>query len=148
MTTMSEMKPTFEDGREAQFREMMQQLAQLQAKYKGVRGELLAKVHEEFLSLKPSGVKAPASAAPLSVARAPAPMPEPAPAKAKRDPAPAAPPAPAVLAPPPAAVATIAKGKAANLAPEKILPSCRLCGRGMKLEGSNLVCAKGHTRSA
>ena len=54
MGSVTAMKATFEDGREAQFQEMMQQLSALQAKYKGVRGELLAKVREEFEKLKPS----------------------------------------------------------------------------------------------
>ena len=54
MGSVTAMKATFEDGREAQFQEMMQQLSALQAKYKGVRGELLAKVREEFEKLKPT----------------------------------------------------------------------------------------------
>ena len=54
MGSVTVMKATFEDGKEAQFQEMMQQLSALQAKYKGVRGELLAKVREEFEKLKPS----------------------------------------------------------------------------------------------
>lgn len=110
MNAMTDVKLSFEDGREAQFREMMEQLALLQSKYKGVRGELLARVHDEFLKLKPSAPAAPplAAAPAVSVARTP------------------------------------------SAAPEKILPSCRLCGRGMKVNGSegNLICAKGHTRLA
>ena len=49
------MKATFEDGRQAQFQEMMQHLTQLQSKYKGVRGELLAKVREELERCRPGG---------------------------------------------------------------------------------------------
>lgn len=102
MASMTEMKPAFDEGREAQFREMMQQLAQLQAKYKGVRGELLSKVRDELSKLKPSA----------AIARAPAAV--------------------------------------AALSPEKILPSCRVCGRGMRVNGSEgtLICQNGHTRLA
>lgn len=53
MKKVNDMKDSFE-GREAQFQEMMEQLSHLQAKYKGVRGELLAKVREEFEKLKPT----------------------------------------------------------------------------------------------
>ncbi|MDP1828842.1 MAG: hypothetical protein Q8L48_36615 [Archangium sp.] len=107
MTSMTEMKPTFDDGREAQYREMMQQLALLQSKYKGVRGELLQKVREEFVKLKPS-------------AASPAGTPTAAPSPVR-----------------------------AVLAPDKILPSCRLCGRGMKLNGtSGFICSNGHIRAA
>lgn len=105
MGSMTVMKATFEDGREAQFQEMMQQLTQLQGKYKGVRGELLAKVREEFERLKPTR--------PTTLRVAPPPPPTPSTA-------------------------------------QKMLPSCRMCGRGMKLneaEGT-LVCEKGHSRPA
>jgi len=118
MGSMTVMKATFEDGRETQFQEMMQQLTLMQAKYKGVRGELLAKVREELERLKP--VK------PGGLRVAPPPPPTPA-------------------SPVPAQKVT------AKLAPEKILPSCRVCGRGMKLSASNdgsLVCERGHTRPA
>ena len=127
MGSMTVMKATFEDGRETQFQEMMQQLTLMQAKYKGVRGELLAKVREELERLKP--VK------PGGLRVAPPPPPTPAP------PTPA--PAPAVPAP--------VQKVIAKLAPDKILPSCRVCGRGMKLSASNdgsLVCERGHTRPA
>jgi len=40
-------------GREMQFQEMMQALAALESRYKGVRGELLKKVREEFSKLEP-----------------------------------------------------------------------------------------------
>jgi hypothetical protein len=121
---MTVMKATFEDGRETQFQEMMQQLTLMQAKYKGVRGELLAKVREELERLKP--VKPGLRVAP--------------------------PPPPTPAAPTPAPVAAAPAQKVtAKLAPEKILPSCRVCGRGMKLSASNdgsLVCERGHTRPA
>lgn len=96
MKVISEMKGTIDDGRELQFEAMMEQLASMQAKYKGVRGELLAKVREELMRLKP--VRS----------------------------APATPPPP----------------------PEKVLPSCRVCGRTMKRNGpeGSLVCEKGHIR--
>ncbi len=68
MTILTNTKLTFEDGREAQYQEMMQGLAKLQGKYKGVRGELLAKVSEELAKLKPAGgPSAPVSAAPCRV---------------------------------------------------------------------------------
>ena len=103
MNSVNVMKATFEDGREAQYQEMMQELARMQAKYKGVRGELLEKVRAEFAALKPSR--------------------------------------PAHRVPPAATVAAVPA--------EKMLPSCRLCGRGMKLDDAsgNLVCDKGHTRA-
>ena len=122
MGSMTVMKATFEDGRETQFQEMMQQLTLMQAKYKGVRGELLAKVREELERLKP--------VTPGGLRVAPPPPPTPA-------------------APVPAAPSAAPKSTA-KLAPEKILPSCRVCGRGMKLSGNegSLVCEKGHTRPA
>ena len=105
------MKTTFDDGREAQFQEMMKQLNQLQARYKGVRGELLAKVREELAKLKPSASTA----------------------------------APTITPPPPA---PIRMASVASASAEKMLPSCRMCGRGMRLNDADgsLVCDKGHTR--
>jgi hypothetical protein len=41
------------DGREEQYQQMMDALANLERKYKGVRGQLLKKVREEFEQLKP-----------------------------------------------------------------------------------------------
>lgn len=46
---------TYMNGREDQFRDMMQALAGLEGKYKGVRGQLLAKVKAELAKLKPVG---------------------------------------------------------------------------------------------
>ena len=40
-------------GREVQFTAMMEALSSLEAKYRGVRGELLKKVRAEFEQLKP-----------------------------------------------------------------------------------------------
>lgn len=130
MGSMTVMKATFEDGRETQFQEMMQQLTLMQAKYKGVRGELLAKVREELERLKP--------VQPGGLRVAPPPPPTPA------APAPAAKVVAKAAAPAPAEKST------AKLSPEKILPSCRVCGRGMRLSGSegDLVCEKGHARPA
>lgn len=59
---------TYDKGREDQYREMLQALASLEAKYKGVRGALLAKVREELTRTRPttrtlSVVGAPAQAA-------------------------------------------------------------------------------------
>lgn len=109
------MKSTFDEGREAQFQEMMQQLAQLQSKYKGVRGELLLKVSEELARLKPSAVPA-----------------KPAPALA----------ATPKLTPPTPAI------RLASASADTMLPSCRMCGRGMRRNDADgsLVCDKGHTR--
>lgn len=93
------MKATFDDGREAQFQEMMKGLSELQAKYRGVRAELLAKVRTELMRLKPT---------------------------------------------------TSMKGNGAPPTPptHTMLPSCRMCGRGMKLnDEGNLVCPTGHVRA-
>ncbi len=45
---------TYDRGREDQYREMLQALAALEAKYKGVRGELLAKVRAELTRTRPA----------------------------------------------------------------------------------------------
>lgn len=50
---MAPQQGTMDDGREAQFQEMMARFEEIQSKYRGVRGELLAKVREELLRLKP-----------------------------------------------------------------------------------------------
>lgn len=101
------------DGREAQFEEMMQRFDEIHARYKGVRGELLAKVRAELMALKPG--------------RAPA-------APANDEPAPAPSPAPP---------------RTLSIAPSKMLPSCRMCGRGMKQQSDGtLVCERGHIRLA
>lgn len=93
------MKATFEDGREAQFQEMMRGLSELQAKYRGVRADLLAKVRTELMRLKPT-------------------------ASMKANGAPPTPPT------------------------HSMLPSCRMCGRGMKQnDEGNLICPSGHVRS-
>ncbi len=116
-----------DEGRAQQFDEMMTQLAAMQAKYKGVRGELLAKVREEFEKLKPGATASE-------------------PAKAEPQSKPAAEPVA-----PPKAVATPAKPvPAANRAAvQAMLPSCRLCGRSMKrADDGSLVCAVGHIRAA
>ncbi len=112
------MKSTFDEGREAQFQEMMQQLAQLQSKYKGVRGELLSRVSEELARLKPG-------TAPSVV-----------------QPAVQAAPATPKLTPPMPAI------RVASASADKMLPSCRMCGRGMRRNDADgsLVCDKGHTR--
>ena len=55
MGTASQMLgSTYEDGRSEQYRQMMAALAQLQGKYKGVRGELLAKVKAELEKTAPT----------------------------------------------------------------------------------------------
>lgn len=48
------MAHTLDDGRLLQFEEMMEKLSSMQTRYKGVRGELLAKVRAELAALKPS----------------------------------------------------------------------------------------------
>lgn len=124
MTTMDAMN----EGRLQQFETMMQQFAEIQAKYKGVRGELLAKVRAELMRLNPNG-KEPS----------PTPMPAPSPAAVIAAPAPTPAPAPAVVAkqPRPTPNPVIAAA----------LPSCRVCGRGMKRDGDSLKCERGHTRA-
>ncbi|MER2561690.1 MAG: hypothetical protein ABTQ32_13265 [Myxococcaceae bacterium] len=117
-----------DEGRAQQFDEMMTQLAAMQAKYKGVRGELLAKVREEFEKLKPGATTS-------EPAKATAPQSKPA----------------AEPVAPPKAIATPAKPvPAANRAAvQAMLPSCRLCGRSMKrADDGSLVCAVGHIRAA
>ncbi|MDP3232219.1 MAG: hypothetical protein Q8S33_13260 [Myxococcales bacterium] len=125
------MKDSFE-GREAQFHEMMEQLSQLQAKYKGVRGELLAKVREEFEKLKPTRNGTVTSVRAAPVARA----------------TPARPVTPAATATPATARATPAR-PLTSPATAGMLPSCRVCGRTMKQANDNsLVCQNGHIRLA
>jgi len=117
------MAHTMDDGRVQQFEEMMEALSGLQAKYSGVRGQLLAKVRDEFMRLKPgtkTEVAAPA-AKPVAVA--------------------AAKPA-AVAAAKPAAVPAAKPSPTSHM-----LPSCRACGRSMRESGNgSLVCQNGHTR--
>lgn len=128
-----------DEGRAQQFNEMMAQLAAMQAKYKGVRGELLAKVREEFEKLKPGATTESAPAA------------APAPAKSMAAPAKPAAPAPEPVAAPAKTVTTPSKPvPAANRAAvQAMLPSCRLCGRSMKrADDGSLVCAVGHIRAA
>ncbi|MFZ5442072.1 MAG: hypothetical protein ACOZQL_18845 [Myxococcota bacterium] len=116
---------TFEEGREAQFREMMERFAEIHSRYKGVRGELLAKVRDELLTLKPSKAEKSDKAEKAEKASA----------KATPPPAPAAPSAPAKLK-----VVT-------SPATSHMLPSCRSCGRSMKEAGDGtLVCQNGHVR--
>lgn len=99
MSGAPNLKRTYVEGRDDQFREMMQELSSLEGKYKGVRGELLAKVRAELEKLKPTATR-------LSVVEAPAEV-----------------------------------SSASS-------PSCRVCGRDMKLNGTDgrLVCQNGHTR--
>jgi hypothetical protein len=109
MSRLSQVKGTYDEGRKDQFSEMMQQLSTLEAKYKGVRGELLAKVRAELEKLKPS---------PTTLS---------------------------VVAPPAEVRAVASVSPVTSGAP---LPSCRVCGRSMKLNGTDgtLVCQNGHTR--
>ncbi|MEW5741331.1 MAG: hypothetical protein AB1938_20585 [Myxococcota bacterium] len=116
-----------DEGRMLQFQAMMDQLAAMQSRYKGVRGELLAKVREELMRCKPTpgggggGERADNGKSSDK-----------------------APPAP-TSSPPSASVHQLSTARAS--AGVQMLPSCRLCGRGMKLSNDGLlVCAKGHTR--
>jgi hypothetical protein len=121
------------------------------AKYKGVRGELLAKVREQLVG----DSVAPAPAKPVAVA-APKPAPvvaRPAPVLAK--PAPVPPPvvsAPPVQLQPQASIDSVRQLRRSTpeqkAAVANMLPSCRVCGRGMKQAGSGtLMCEKGHVRN-
>jgi hypothetical protein len=67
MSGATHLKRTYVEGREDQFNEMMQELTNLGGKYKGVRGELLAKVRSELAKLKPTANR-------LSVVSAPVPV--------------------------------------------------------------------------
>jgi pyruvate/2-oxoglutarate dehydrogenase complex dihydrolipoamide acyltransferase (E2) component len=133
------MKNDIDQGRALQFDEMMKALSELQAKYKGVRGELLAKVRDELAKTKPSATPTtddvkPAKATPARPSKAQAPKASPPPAPVEDKPK-SAPPA-------------LAKS-AANKATDAMLPSCRLCGRGMRrADDGSLVCAVGHVRAA
>lgn len=100
MNKMTAVQGSYDDGRDDQFREMMERLGELQGKYKGVRGELLAKVRAELAKTKPSATTLRVVAAPVDT-RAAAP-----------------------------------------------LPSCRACGRAMRVNGADgsLICQNGHTR--
>jgi hypothetical protein len=114
-----------DEGRMLQFQMMMDQLAVMQSRYKGVRGELLAKVREELMRCKPTpgGDGGNGERAEKVADKASAPN----------------------SSPPSASVHPLPTARASlDL---KMLPSCRLCGRGMKLTPEGLlVCAKGHTR--
>lgn len=70
-----------QSGREAMFHELMERFSEIQNRYKGVRGELLAKVRAELETLQP-GAKA-SSPAPAPKAT-PAANPQPAAAPAPR----------------------------------------------------------------
>lgn len=106
MKIMSQSTGSYEEGKEAQFQAMMEQLASMEARYKGVRGELLTKVRAELMRLKPT--RSPAEQAPRP------------------------------------------EKTLSSIRPEKILPSCRACGRGMKPNGTDgsLICQNGHVRAA
>lgn len=110
MTTMDAMN----EGRLQQFEAMMEQFNEIQAKYKGVRGELLAKVRAELMRLNPNS-------------KQPVPPPTPVPA--------------------PSPVAVARPRPTPNPVIAAALPSCRVCGRGMKREGDQLKCERGHTRA-
>ncbi len=111
MNALTHAPDTLDEARLEQFEAMMEQFASIQAKYKGVRGELLAKVRAELMRLRP-GANSPTPTPPVAVA---APRPRPTP----------------------------------NPVTERALPSCRVCGRGMKVNASegNLTCERGHTRA-
>lgn len=116
MNALTQAPDTLDEARLEQFEAMMEQFASIQAKYKGVRGELLAKVRAELMRLRPgANSPTPTPPAPVAVAVVAAPKPRPTP----------------------------------NPVTERALPSCRVCGRGMKVNASegNLTCERGHTRA-
>ena len=59
MTVMADSRSVLDQGRLEQFETMMEQFASIQAKYKGVRGELLAKVRDELMRLRPGANSTP-----------------------------------------------------------------------------------------
>jgi hypothetical protein len=133
-------------------KDVMARFDAVASKYKGVRGELLAKVREQL----ESSLESPAAVAPkpAPVATKPAPvMAKPVPVMAKAAPVPP----PAVVAPvsvaqPQASVESIRQLRRSTpeqkAAVANMLPSCRVCGRGMKSAGSGtLMCEKGHVRN-
>jgi hypothetical protein len=133
-------------------KDVMARFDAVASKYKGVRGELLAKVREQL----ESSLESPAAVAPkpAPVATKPAPvMAKPAPVMAK--PVPVPPPAvvaPVSVAQPQASVESIRQLRRSTpeqkAAVANMLPSCRVCGRGMKSAGSGtLMCEKGHVRN-
>lgn len=107
MKNTSGFEGSLDQGRAMQFEAMMQQLAAMQSRYKGVRGELLARVRDELMRLKPS-------AASMSSVNPTPPRP----------------------------------ARATPSAVQNALPSCRVCGRGMRRNGKDdtLICDKGHVR--
>ncbi|MFO0599554.1 MAG: hypothetical protein U0228_29885 [Myxococcaceae bacterium] len=120
---MAHATDTVEAGRQAQFDEMMERLKSIAGRYKGVRGELLAKVREELEALDPSREEIELPNAPM----------------VKVMPALSSSPAPKLAAPKAATVT--------NPGAPQVLPSCRACGRTMKAVGDGtLVCQNGHTR--
>lgn len=132
MTVMADSRTMLDQGRLQQFEEMMEQLSSMQAKYKGVRGELLAKVRDELMRLRPGANTTPASTPPAAKVEAKAEVVE----------------APAPVAPPVLTVVPRPK-PTPNPITANALPSCRVCGRSMK-QGEvekTLVCEKGHTRT-
>lgn len=106
------------DGRELQFHEMMERLGALESKYRGVRGELLRKVREELMKLKPARgerstpIKAEAVLEHRTDLRQ-------------------------------AETTTTTRKEFV----QRMLPSCRVCGRTMRDAGDGaLACDKGHVR--
>jgi hypothetical protein len=133
-------------------KDVMARFDAVASKYKGVRGELLAKVREQLESSLESGA---AATKPAPVAAKPAPvMAKPAPVMMSK-PAPVPPPAvvaPVSVAQPQASVESIRQLRRSTpeqkAAVANMLPSCRVCGRGMKSAGSGtLMCEKGHVRN-
>ena len=142
---------TMDDGRETMFREVMERFSEIQNRYKGVRGELLAKVRAELESLAPGGAPVVNAPAPRAAPQTP----PPATRAAKQTPPRAAPqtaaPAPraATQTPPPAPKATpnAPPAPVVKVATSGMLPSCRSCGGTMREAGDgSLVCARGHVR--
>lgn len=143
MKSAQQMNGPYAEGRGDQYREMIDALDRLSEKYKGVRGELLARVKAEMGKLAPNAEGA-------AKAEAVAPAPE----KAKLNVVKPPPPSPAVAqpvavaAPPPSPKSPpVQKAPLLSPATQNMAPSCRVCGRGMKpAETGGYVCQNGHTR--
>jgi hypothetical protein len=115
------------DDREALFHDMMQCFDEIRARYRGVRGELLAKVREELMRFETSAGAAP-----------PREQPKATPAAAIASPAPAP-----IIAPP--QPAPVPANRVVSLGNAK--PSCRYCGRAMNARDDGaLICQNGHVR--
>ncbi|MCA3016626.1 MAG: hypothetical protein INH41_29940 [Myxococcaceae bacterium] len=138
-------------------KELLARFDSVAAKYKGVRGELLAKVREHLTGDAPGAAVVTKPAAAVVTKPAAAVVTKPAAVTATK-PVPAVPLAAvaaakvAVALQPQASIDSVRQLR--RTTPEQkaavasMLPSCRVCGRGMKPAGSGtLTCEKGHVRN-